>query len=93
MDEAAVNDLKQFLETVIKSSVRQTFKEEFDERLDKRLAETEARMEAHVSTKIDQAKHEILIAVADTMQNHIDVTDERLSNHEKRLRKLEHKTA
>jgi hypothetical protein len=46
-----------------------------------------------MSQKIDEAKNEILTAVADTMQSHIDTTGERLGGHDKRLRKLGHKPA
>ena len=50
-------------------------------------------LEQRIDQKIEQKGDEILGAIASTMQAHIDATDERLDDHNKRLRKLEHKPA
>lgn len=89
MDEAAVADLKQFLATTVRTMVREEVRIVVREEITDAITASEARMTA----KIDEAKEEILTAVADTMQRHIDNTDERFENHEKRLKKLEHQPA
>lgn len=81
MDEDAVADLKQFIATIVRTIVKQE--------VASALVETERRIEK----KIDDKGDEILNAIAATMQNHIDYTDERFDNHEKRIKKLEHKPA
>ena len=93
MDEDTVADLKQFLATAIKIAVQEAFDKQLDEKLEKKLAESERRLELKLGKRIDDKGDEILDAIATTMQNHIEYTDERFNNHDKRLRKLEHKPA
>jgi hypothetical protein len=84
MDEDTIADLKQFIATVVRTTVREELVP-FERRLD--------QLEKRLEKKIDDKGDEILSAIAATMQNHIDYTDKRFDNHEKRIKKLEHKPA
>ncbi len=84
MDEDTITDLKQFITGTVRQEITAV-----ESRLDAKIDSLEVKLEA----KIDLTKDEIISAVAEVMQDHIDSEDERLADHEKRLVRLEHTPA
>jgi len=79
MDEDTINDLKQFITTVIS---QQTFD------ITGRITVVENKVDT-VDSKIDSLSK----SVADALDTSNDVSDEQLKNHELRIAGLEHKLA
>ena len=86
MDEDSLNDLKQFISTTISQQTS-----DLVARLDKvdvRLDKVDVRL-ASVGQKID----DLSVSVTDALDNFDEATDTQLKDHEKRIKRLEHKTA
>lgn len=96
MDEDTITDLKQFITATVSQqtielerSLDKKLDEKLDQKLDEKLDEKLGAVERRITKKID----DLSAAVAEAMEANTTATDERLDNHEKRLVRLEHKTA
>ena len=90
MDEELVDDLKLFITTTVAQGI-QDVRDDLD-KVDKKIGMVDKKL----SNKIDAVDRKLgnkIDAVASTLTKVNDSTYEELDDHERRLKRLEHKTA
>lgn len=91
MDEAQLNDLKQFIATTVSQATAIT-KTDLKEELERGLGSLHNEL-GSLHNEMNHRFDEVQAAIAETISTTNDATDEHLDNHEARLVKLEHQPA
>jgi hypothetical protein len=93
-NEQLFDDLKQFIYTTISQQMANVATKDDIDRIDNRIDTIEAKMATKDDIKhLDQKLKDIQEAIGETLDKVNDETDATLKDHDKRIRRLEHKLA
>lgn len=90
-DSTVIQDLKDFIENTISMSEKRLGKvidEKLESKLTERLTPIEAKID-NIELKIDELSSDVALAISTSNES----TDSKLHNHEKRITRLELRTA